>query len=84
MAIEGWTPTAHATHPITMGHEGMGFVQKLGSKVTGFELGDRVGFLYIKGCCCTYTVFFSLVPRKTVYQRLGFPLRKPGSLLTAS
>lgn len=38
---------------VTMGHEGVGFVEKLGSKVKGFKPGDRIGFLYIKGVCCT-------------------------------
>ncbi|KAJ9646663.1 hypothetical protein H2204_000355 [Knufia peltigerae] len=36
---------------VTMGHEGVGFVEKLGSKVKGFKPGDRIGFLYIKGVC---------------------------------
>ncbi|EXJ76482.1 uncharacterized protein A1O5_00990 [Cladophialophora psammophila CBS 110553] len=51
MAIEGWTPTPSSVKPITLGHEGAGIVEKLGSKVTGFRPGDRVGFLYITGCC---------------------------------
>ncbi|KIW99256.1 uncharacterized protein Z519_00919 [Cladophialophora bantiana CBS 173.52] len=51
MAIEGWTPTPSSVKPITLGHEGAGIVEKLGSKVTGFMPGDRVGFLYIIGCC---------------------------------
>ncbi|OQU94853.1 Alcohol dehydrogenase GroES-like domain-containing protein [Cladophialophora immunda] len=56
MAIEGWTPTPSSVKPITLGHEGAGVVDKLGSKVTGFKAGDRVGFLYITGCCWFNTV----------------------------
>ncbi|OAL24773.1 hypothetical protein AYO22_05562 [Fonsecaea multimorphosa] len=51
MAIEGWTPTPSSVKPITLGHEGAGVVERLGSKVTGFKPGDPVGFLYITGVC---------------------------------
>jgi len=37
-----------------MGHEGVGYVEKVGANVKGFQKGDRIGFLYIKGCCCEY------------------------------
>lgn len=56
MALEGWTPMPGATKPVTMGHEGMGFIEKVGSKVTGLKQGDRVGFLYVQGCCCTCAI----------------------------
>jgi len=29
----------------------VGHVEKLGANVKGFQPGDRIGFLYIKGCC---------------------------------
>lgn len=49
MLFDGSIP---ATDPVVMGHEGVGFVEDTGKNVSGFKKGDRVGFLYIKGCCC--------------------------------
>jgi alcohol dehydrogenase len=49
MLLEGSIP---ATEPVTMGHEAVGYVEKLGTNVKGFNPGDRIGFLYIKGVCC--------------------------------
>ena len=48
MAIE-----APRTDPVTIGHEGVGFVTKLHPSTVGkgFKEGDAVGFLYIIGCC---------------------------------
>jgi len=37
--------------PTTIGHEGVGYVDKVGKNVQGYKHGDRIGFLYIKGCC---------------------------------
>ncbi|KAF2419704.1 alcohol dehydrogenase [Tothia fuscella] len=39
--------------PITLGHEGAGWVDTLGpgSEGKGFKKGDAIGFLYIIGCC---------------------------------
>lgn len=39
--------------PFTIGHEGAGFVSRLGVDCAdkGFKEGDPVGFLYINGCC---------------------------------
>lgn len=51
MLFDGSIP---ATEPVVMGHEGVGYVEELGEKVTGFKKGDRIGFLYIKGVCCKY------------------------------
>ncbi|KAK5682935.1 hypothetical protein LTS10_004463 [Elasticomyces elasticus] len=40
-----------ATEPVTMGHEGVGYIEQMGRNVKGFEQGQPVGFLYIKGVC---------------------------------
>jgi len=39
--------------PVTLGHEGAGYVEKLhpSAEGKGFKKGDAVGFLYIIGCC---------------------------------
>jgi propanol-preferring alcohol dehydrogenase len=39
--------------PVTLGHEGAGWVEQLhpSSEGKGFNVGDTVGFLYIIGCC---------------------------------
>lgn len=41
------------TEPFTIGHEGAGYVYKIGTECQdkGFKEGDPVGFLYINGCC---------------------------------
>ena len=49
MLFEGSIP---ADKPVVMGHEGVGHVEAMGKNVNGFKKGDRIGFLYIKGCCC--------------------------------
>ncbi len=38
--------------PVILGHEAVGHVEKCGAGVKGFKAGDRIGFLYITGCCC--------------------------------
>lgn len=37
----------------TLGHEGAGYIEKMHPSVEnkGFKKGDKVGFLYIIGCC---------------------------------
>ncbi len=35
-------PGRHSPHPIVLGHEGAGVVEKLGEGVNGFEVGDHV------------------------------------------
>ena len=52
MLIDGSIPGTG--EPRTLGHEGAGFVEKMGANVKGFQKGDEIGFLYIKGCCCEY------------------------------
>jgi alcohol dehydrogenase, propanol-preferring len=46
---------APRTEPVTIGHEGVGYVTKLHPSTAdkGFKEGDAVGFLYIIGCCFT-------------------------------
>lgn len=41
--------------PVTLGHEGVGIVEKLhpSAEGHGFKKGDRVGALYFNGCCYT-------------------------------
>lgn len=49
MAIE----TPDRKEPVTLGHEGVGYVEKLhpSAEGKGFKKGDVVGFLYILGAC---------------------------------
>lgn len=54
MLFDGSIP---ATEPVTMGHEGVGYVERMGKNVKGFEKRQRVGFLYIKGVCCEASPF---------------------------
>ena len=37
--------------PVSIGHEGAGYVAKVGSGVSGFKEGDPVGFIPAKDCC---------------------------------
>src|SRR4051812_47492409 len=38
---------------VTIGHEGVGVVEKMhpSAEGKGFKQGDKVGFLYFRGCC---------------------------------
>jgi alcohol dehydrogenase, propanol-preferring len=38
-------------NPVTLGHEGTGFVVETGSSVSGFKPGDKVGFIPAIDCC---------------------------------
>jgi len=53
MSIGPELMNAGRTKPLTLGHEGAGFVEKLhpSAENHGFKFGDAVGFLYIIGCC---------------------------------
>lgn len=44
---------AGRTKPVTLGHEGAGYIERLhpSAEGKGFKPGDAVGFLYIIGCC---------------------------------
>lgn len=37
--------------PLTLGHEGVGVVERLGEGVSGLAVGDRVGLTYLYGGC---------------------------------
>ena len=37
--------------PVTLGHEGIGVVEKLGPEATGLAVGDRVGLTYLYSGC---------------------------------
>ena len=51
MLFDGSLP---AEKPVVIGHEGVGYVEDICKNVSGFKKGDRIGFLYIKGCCCEF------------------------------
>lgn len=50
----GWSP--NMPFPMVPGHEIIGVVEKIGSAVTGYSEGDRVGFGVFRSCCsdCSY------------------------------
>lgn len=53
MAIGNEFVTVDRERPVTLGHEGAGYVEKLhpSAEGKGFKKGDAVGFLYLIGCC---------------------------------
>jgi propanol-preferring alcohol dehydrogenase len=52
MLLEGSIPGNG--QPVTIGYEAAGYVEKVGANVNGYKHGNRIGFLYIKGCCCKF------------------------------
>lgn len=40
-------------HPVTLGHEGVGFIEKIhpSAEGKGFKVGDAIGFNYFLGVC---------------------------------
>jgi uncharacterized zinc-type alcohol dehydrogenase-like protein len=64
----------HSEYPLAPGHEIIGEVSAVGSKVTGFKAGDKIGFGVQRDCCdsckCCNTNFEQLcnnVPHKFTY-----------------
>ena len=49
--IEGRTPPPHL--PIVLGHQVVGRIEALGSRVTTFRIGERVGIAWIYSACGT-------------------------------
>ncbi|AJA79285.1 aryl-alcohol dehydrogenase [Levilactobacillus brevis] len=49
-------PTGHAPLPMVLGHEGAGIVEKVGSGVTEFELGDHVTVSYASCGTCSQCI----------------------------
>jgi propanol-preferring alcohol dehydrogenase len=52
--VEGELPTPKL--PLILGHQVVGIIEKIGTKVSKYKLGDRVGTLWLGGCCgsCEY------------------------------
>ncbi|KAF2842918.1 GroES-like protein [Patellaria atrata CBS 101060] len=50
------TDRAFLPYGLALGHEGVGIVEKVGSEVTQFKVGDRAGGGYLRGSCghCSY------------------------------
>lgn len=46
----------HPSLPLIMGHQIVGVIKEMGSKVTGFKIGDRIGVPWLGSCCghCRY------------------------------
>lgn len=52
MLFWGHTAEKPPTEKVTIGHENTGIVVAIGSKVTGFQVGDKVGCLGCSYACC--------------------------------
>jgi len=52
--IEGRTPPPH--YPVILGHQVVGYIEKLGAQTKRFRVGDRVGVAWIFSACgeCAY------------------------------
>ena len=72
-------PGRHAPHPIVLGHEGAGVVEKLGDGVTGFEPGDHV---ILSGNSCGQCP--SCKANRPTYCDLAMPLCFGGQRLDGS
>ena len=62
-------PGRHSPHPIVLGHEGAGVVEKLGEGVAGFEVGDHV---ILSGNSCGQCP--SCLANRPTYCDLAMPL----------
>lgn len=72
-------PGRHSPHPIVLGHEGAGVVEKLGEGVTGFEVGDHV---ILSGNSCGRCP--SCLANRPTYCDLAMPLCFGGQRLDGS
>ena len=72
-------PGRHAPHPIVLGHEGAGVVEKLGEGVSGFEVGDHV---ILSGSSCGECP--SCKANRPTYCDLAMPLCFGGQRLDGS
>lgn len=72
-------PGRHAPHPIVLGHEGAGVVEKLGEGVRGFEVGDHV---ILSGSSCGQCP--SCRANRPTYCDLAMPLCFGGQRLDKS
>ena len=72
-------PGRHSPHPIVLGHEGAGVVEKLGEGVTGFEVGDHV---ILSGNSCGQCP--SCLANRPTYCDLAMPLCFGGQRLDSS
>lgn len=72
-------PGRHSPHPIVLGHEGAGVVEKLGEGVSGFEVGDHV---ILSGNSCGRCA--SCLANRPTYCDLAMPLCFGGQRLDGS
>jgi aryl-alcohol dehydrogenase len=72
-------PGRHSPHPIVLGHEGAGVVDKLGEGVAGFEVGDHV---ILSGNSCGACP--SCLANRPTYCDLAMPLCFGGQRLDRS
>jgi aryl-alcohol dehydrogenase len=72
-------PGRHSPHPIVLGHEGAGVVEKLGEGVSGFEVGDHV---ILSGNSCGQCP--SCKANRPTYCDLAMPLCFGGQRLDGS
>jgi aryl-alcohol dehydrogenase len=72
-------PGRHSPHPIVLGHEGAGVVEKLGEGVSGFEVGDHV---ILSGNSCGQCP--SCKANRPTYCDLAMPLCFGGKRLDGS
>jgi aryl-alcohol dehydrogenase len=72
-------PGRHSPHPIVLGHEGAGVVEKLGDGVSGFEVGDHV---ILSGNSCGQCP--SCKANRPTYCDLAMPLCFGGQRLDGS
>lgn len=68
-------------HSVALGHEGVGIVEKIGSAVTQFKIGDRAGAGYLRNVSqCPHTRRIS-IDVTTELRSLHLLLERPRHLL---